>query len=132
MSTPLAVWIDSSQAKFFKFNETGVETTHMKPHGPTHHAETLGRNHTKAEGDTEKFYHQVAEFLQKDPDSKWFVMGSGLGHTHFVHHIQKHHPKFAANIVGSRSVDHQTDNQIKAEAKKFFEESGLIGLEESN
>ncbi len=126
MSLPLALWIDSSQAKIFKFQPQGVEMVHLKPHGPSHHAETHGRNHTKAEGDAERFYHQVAEALQKETGSKWLVMGSGLGHTHFVHHVQSHHPQMAASILASRTVDHQTDGQIKAEAKKFFIAEGLI------
>ena len=126
MSSLVALYIDSSHAKLFKFNAGKLELVHIKPHGPIHHAEALGRNHTKAEGDAEKFYHQVAAYLQKDPDSKWLVLGSGLGHTHFVHHIQTHHPRFAKNIVGNRTVAHQTDNQLTAEAKNFFVEMGLL------
>lgn len=127
MSKAIAVWIESTEAKLFKFGQGEVETVHMRPHGPIHHAETLGRNHTKAEGDTEKFYHQVVTALEKEGDSKWFVMGFGLGHVHFAHHVQNHHPRFSKNIVGSKKVDHLTDAQIKAEAKKFFESLELLG-----
>lgn len=130
MSILIGVWINSKEAKLFRFSGDEVELVHMKPHGPIHHAEKLGMNHAKAEGDTEKFYHQVVSALEKDADSKWYLMGFGLGHVHFAHHVQKHHPHFTKNIVGSKNVDHQTDAQIKAEAQEFFRTSGLaIGFQ---
>ncbi|NJL24515.1 MAG: hypothetical protein HC902_04660 [Calothrix sp. SM1_5_4] len=125
----IAIWIDSSHAKVFRFQPDGTAQDEvLKPHGSHHHAEVHGRNHTKAEGDAEKFYHQVAEHLLREPAAKWLVMGSGLGHTHFVHHVQNHHARHAQNILANRTTDHLTDGQIKAEARKFFVEQGLIEL----
>jgi len=124
-----AIWIDSVHAKIFNFTGEKTEILQLKPHGPRHHAETTGVNHTKAEGDSEKFYHEVAEFIEKSPEAKWLVMGAGLGHTHFVHHIQRHHPRYAKNIIGSQTTDHLTDPQITALAKKIFIQEGLMEAE---
>lgn len=127
----LAVWIDSQEAKIFKFTYAGVENLHLKSHGKTHHAEVHGSNHPKAAGDAEKFFHEVSQNLKNETASQWLLMGPGLAHTHLEHHIQKHHPHMKPQILASEAVDHHlTEKQIIAHARKFFIDKGIIKVEQ--
>lgn len=37
-----------------------------------------------------------------------------------IKHIQAHHPQLMANVVGVETVDHPTDGQLVAYARKYF------------
>lgn len=126
MSARIAVWIDSSEAKIFKFKPEGMETLHLKPHGHSHHAEVHGKNHTKHEGDNEKFLHEVAQLLTSEKDSKWYIMGPGLVHTHLCNHLKSHHGHSAAQILGNEPADHASDAQLAAKAREFFKKVDLF------
>lgn len=131
MDLPIVIWIDSSQAKIFKFYEHEVTQTHMKPHGPIHHSQVEGKNHTQAEGDIDKFYYEVIDSLKKESlstkkDFKLLILGSGLGHTHFYHHIKESYPDLAKNILDSKKTKFLTDPQIIAKGRNFFIKAKLI------
>ena len=114
------IWISSEEAKVFKFNPEGVETHHLQANHLKHKDETDGKNHVKREGDSEKFYHEVAQFLAKDSSARWLIVGSGVAKSQFKHHIENHHPTFAKKIAGVEAIDKSTDGEIQNFAHDFF------------
>lgn len=108
-----AIWIDTEHAKVFKFiagEKTHVDQKELKRHGHHH-----GQDHK----DEEKFYHEVSGVV-KDAN-ELLIVGPGVGKTHFHNHLTKHnHANLAKAIVGVESMDHMTDGQILAAARKFF------------
>lgn len=121
-----AVYITSDEARVFKFNASGVETHQMHRHGPKHHTESLGKNHSKEQGDAEHFFHEVAEFLIKDEAERWLIIGPGLAKTHFKSHVERHHSQQAKRIVGVEAMDKATDGEITHFAHGFFKKMGLF------
>ncbi len=111
------VWLDSSEAKIFELHpeqttEHKLQRTEIKHHTG---AEKAQNNHKNAE----KFYHQLAEALTGAHEV--LLIGPGDAKTHFKHHLSQHHHGTIENkIVGIETVDHPSDGQIVALAKKFF------------
>ncbi len=97
-----AVWISSEEAKVFKFKADGVDIQHLKASHLKHPAESDGMNHTKKEGDAEKFFHEVAQYLVKDNSDRWLIIGAGVAKSQLKHHIEKHHSQYAKKIAASR------------------------------
>jgi stalled ribosome rescue protein Dom34 len=114
------LFINQSEARIFRLKPEGTESETLHPHGPQHHAETQGRNHSKKEGDAEHFYHQVAEHLSKQPSDRWLVVGPGLAKKHFQSHVESHHKNSAKKIVGVETMDKSTDGEIIKFAHDFF------------
>ena len=120
----VVIWIDSSEAKIFKLGKQGVEHHHVKPHGHKHPSEPHGKHNTHHAGwdtlfkDTSKVIQGATEIL---------ILGPGEPKTGFKAHLEKHHAgDLAKHIVGVETVDHPSDNQIIAMAKKFFKEYDLF------
>lgn len=125
---PIALWIDSSEVKIFKFYENKIEQSRLVPHGPIHHIEVYGKNHTKEEGDNAKFYHEVVESLKDETQAKWIILGSGIGHIHFLHHINQFYPDLAKNVLDCKRTKRITNPQIIAMSKSLFSKFGLLNF----
>lgn len=122
----LVMWINTHEAKIIKFTPKGTEFKRLEKHGRRHQAEVHGRNHSKAEGDAEKFYHEVAEALRPEKDSQWLIVGPGLAHTHFKHLVDKKYPNLSKCIVGLEAMDELSDGQIEDHARRFFKHKGVF------
>lgn len=122
----LVTWINSHEARIFKFKPTGVEVSKVEIHGPHHHAEVHGKNHTKSEGDIEKFYRQVITTLGAEKDAQWLILGPGLAHTHLKHIVDKDFPQLSKCIVAVEPMANATDGQIQDYARKFFKHRGVF------
>jgi len=111
------VWLDSSEAKIFGLHPTEVDEKKMQRTEIRHHTgvEKEQNNHKNAE----KFFHQVADALSDA--NEVLLVGPGEAKVHFRSHLeQHHHARVGSKIVGVETVDHPTDGQIVALARKFF------------
>jgi stalled ribosome rescue protein Dom34 len=112
------VWLDSSVAKIFALHPGEFEETKLKRHELKHHNNTADKAQNNHK-DLEKYFHQVATALEQAHEI--LLIGPGEAKTHFKQHLlNHHHTKIADKIVASETVDHPTDGQIVALAKKFF------------
>lgn len=109
----IVVWIDSENAKIFTLKPEGVEAHAMKRHEPDHHTHSKREKH-----DSEHFYHQVAEKTAKA--TELLVVGPGMAKTQFKSHLERHDKALAKKVVGVESMDHPTEAQIVAAARKIF------------
>lgn len=110
------VFIDLEHAKIFELHGDKVEAHNMRRHEIRHHggSEKEKNNHKNAE----KFFHQVAGTLSNAHEI--LIVGPGPAKEHFKSHVEKHDHEIGKKVVGVETVDHPTDNQIVALAKKFF------------
>jgi stalled ribosome rescue protein Dom34 len=116
------VWMDSTNAKIFHIAGDEVTTSKAIRHDHDHH--THSKNDAK-EKDSGKFFLDVADHLKSMKESVLLV-GPGLSKNHFVTYLENHHHKDIANrIVGTESMDHPTDPQIVAFARRYFPEGIL-------
>lgn len=116
------VWIDQEHAKIFKFLPGGkTENQSVKRHTHEHHT-APDQNHQKGH---DAFYHDVAGHLKGAQEV--LLVGPGLGKDHFKTHLEKHHhAELLKSVIGTVSMDHPTDPQIVAEARKVFRAKDLF------
>ena len=111
------VWMDSASAKIFHINGDDVSVKKSLRHEPDHH--THNKSDAKQK-DSHRFFDDVATQLATFKDAVLLV-GPGVAKSHFVTHLEGHHQKeLALRIVGTESMDHPTDAQIVAFARKYF------------
>ena len=113
------VWMDSSSAKIFHVNGDMVEASKAVRHDIEHHTQNKMDSKQK---DSPRFFIDVAEQLKGHNDSVLLV-GPGNSKNHFVTYLEGHHEKGLANrIVATEPMDHPTNAQVVAYARKFFPE----------
>jgi stalled ribosome rescue protein Dom34 len=66
----------------------------------------------------EKYLHSVINAVNETKEI--LVIGPGSAKLELIKHAHHHDPKIAANIVGVETVDHPSDKEILAYARKFF------------
>ena len=115
MANHTVIWIDHSQARIFDFDAESVhEIDVAAPHRHVHSKAAVSGRREDASG----YYHDVA--AQLGTDHELLVTGPSDAKLGLIKHIHAHHPALVANIVGVETVDHPTDGQIVAYAKKYF------------
>ena len=111
------VWMDSTNAKIFHIEGEKVTASRAIRHDHDHH--THNKNDAK-EKDSPKFFIDVASQLNDSKDAVLLV-GPGVAKNHFVTYLDNHHRKeLAHRIVGTENMDHPSDAQIVAFARKYF------------
>jgi stalled ribosome rescue protein Dom34 len=114
-----AIWIDHREARVFHFSPTDVETLVLHPDNPTRHihhkANSIGSGHASTSPD---YLRAVAESVS-DAGSV-LITGPANAKTELVEYINQHDPKLAKAIAGVETVDHPTDAQLIAYARKYL------------
>jgi len=122
MHKHVAIWIDHKEAHIFhihpdKIDETTVKAPehvyHRHPKGPEG-----GREHPD---DAKRFFHEVARSL--DAAEEILLVGPSTGKLELLRYLHKHNHALESRIVGVETVDHPTDGQLVAYAKKYFKRS---------
>lgn len=130
MRTHVAVWIDHTEARVF----------HVEPESPGHpqpepideatvqSPRHLFHRHPKGHGearehpdDATKFFHEVARSLE-GADTVLIVGPSSAKHE-FAKYLQDYDPGLRAKVAGVETVDHPTDREVVAYARRYFKGS---------
>jgi len=130
MRTHAVVWIDHQEARVFHVQpetpghvqpEPIDETTILSPRHLIH-------RHPKGHGeakehpsDAVKFFHEIARSL--DGTDAVLIVGPSSAKLDFLKHLQDHDQNLHAKVVGTETVDHPTDREIVAYARKYFKGS---------
>ncbi|MEQ1524842.1 MAG: translational machinery protein [Aestuariivirga sp.] len=113
------VWIDHHEARVFHFSPTDIDQLVLHPDHPTRHihhkSNTIGSGHDSLDNG---YLHAVAEAIADA--GAVLVTGPANAKTELVKHIQHHDPKLMKVILGVETVDHPSDPQLVAYARKFF------------
>lgn len=113
------VWLDHTEAHVMHVSPDDVEKSVVHPHTPHHklHSRvgTLGSGRAPEE---QAYYHAVAEALKGAQEI--LVVGPAQAKLQLVKHIHAHDPALADKLVGIETVDHPTDGQLVAYARKYF------------
>jgi stalled ribosome rescue protein Dom34 len=104
------IWIDHKEARVFHFNPTEADRAVVHPDHPTKHLQH------KAE---DPHYLKAAMDAISDAGAV-LIVGPAHTKTDLVKYIEQHNPKLGKIIAGVETVDHPTDGQIVALARKFF------------
>jgi stalled ribosome rescue protein Dom34 len=123
------IWIDHREARVFHFGLNEVERLVLHPDNPTRHihhkANSIGSGHAAAD---QEFLHAVAASVA-DAGSV-LIAGPANTKTQLVEHIRSHDPGLVKAIAGVETVDHHSDAQLVAHAKKYLAAADRIRPEE--
>jgi hypothetical protein len=113
------VWIDHHEARVFHFNPTEADRLIVHPDDPTRHihhkANSIGSGHA---AEDQNFLQAVTQAIADAGEI--LVTGPANEKTELLKHIEKHDPQLRKRIVGVETVDHPTDGQLVAHARKYF------------
>ena len=109
------VWTDHQSAQVLQF-----DPEHVKVHKVKAHAHPTARHGSSVRSEHE-FFGALCDSL--DGIAEVLVTGSHTAIADLHHYVDKHRPHTAAHVVGYEVVDHPTEKQLVALARKFFLES---------
>ena len=113
------IWIDHQEAHVMFLSKDASEAEIIKSkstHTHLHHkANEIGSGKVALDS---KYLHSV---IQAVNDSKEIlILGPGSAKLELIKHAHQHDAKVAEKIVGVETVDHPSDKEILAHARKFF------------
>jgi len=96
------VWLDSEQAKLFRFSDDQMERKVLKV----------------LEGGLQQMHDSICEWLKSE--KKILVLGSDVSWDPFLKRLQERYPEASKRVVGCENTDQATDPQIAAYAMRYF------------
>jgi stalled ribosome rescue protein Dom34 len=118
------VWIDHAEAHVMHISPDDVEASIVRPakgHKKLHHKRGNDKGGTVGSGRTpedQQFYHEVVEALKGAQEI--LVVGPANAKLNLIKHIHGHDQQMTDKVIGVESVDHPTDAQVVAYARKYF------------
>jgi stalled ribosome rescue protein Dom34 len=115
-----AVWIDHQEARIFRIEPTSFDAAELK--APTHHLHKHPRGAqepTEHPDDAKRFFHHVTRALEEADEI--LIVGPSTAKLQLIKYVSKTVPALEPRIVGVETVDHPTDRQFAAYARKYFE-----------
>jgi stalled ribosome rescue protein Dom34 len=106
------VWTDHQSAQVLQFDAEHVQAEKIKAH--SHHT----AQHGSAVRTQHEFFGHLCDALADIPEV--LVVGPKTGITDFEHYVTKHRAETAKRIVAYDVVDHPSDKQLVALARKYF------------
>lgn len=119
------IWLDHREAHVIHFDSesTKMETVKTKSNQlHLHHKRgSVGNGNLGSNAD---YLREVMDAIQND--NEILVVGPGSAKTELKDYISTHDPRIAKKIVGVETVDHPTDGQLLAFAKKYFLKADMM------
>lgn len=112
------VFVDHHSAQVLQFDSEQV--LEKKVHEHRH----LTRQHASSVRGEHEFFGTVCDAMEGV--SEVLIAGRHTGISDFRHYVEEHRPLTAARIVGYEVVDHPTENQLVALARKHFAKVNLM------
>lgn len=113
------VWIDHREAKIFHIDAMDVERlivpSHLTDGHLNHKANTTGSGH---QGVDKEFFQRIITALLHT--GAILITGPGNARTEFHNYMVQHRPDLAKRVSGVEPLDHPSDREIVAIARKFF------------
>ena len=119
------IWIDHKEAHVMFLSQTASEAEIIKTkstHAHLHHkANEVGSGKLALDS---KYLHSVIQAVKESKEI--LILGPGSAKLELIKHAHHHDQQTAANIVGVETVDHPSDKEILAYARKFFYKADQI------
>ena len=96
-----------------------VEKLVVHPVKPHHHLHAKkGQVGAGRQAEDKVYYHDIVEALQGAQEI--LVVGPAQAKLHLIKHMHAHDQSTAEKVIGVESVDHPSDGQLVAYARKYF------------
>jgi stalled ribosome rescue protein Dom34 len=113
------VWMDSKEARIFRFNAEDVESDRIRAHNPfrqVHHkAGVIGSGHMSLDA---SFFKHIEQALQGT--TEWLLVGPSVAKQQLLMHVGEHLPSLRDSLVGTGAMDHPTDGELVDHARRAF------------
>jgi hypothetical protein len=122
-----AIWIDHEQARVYSLNWAESEEWTIHPHDRHLHL-----HHKAGKGDAgrtpsdQHYFQSVAEAVRDAGEI--LITGPGSAKLELLRHLQKHAPDVEKKVVSVETLDHPSDGQLVAFARKFLLAADRIGI----
>ena len=117
------VWLDHAQAHVIHFTPETAANEIIKTHSTHTKSEKEGGGH-RAEGgngrraESKPYFNDIANALQGALEI--LIVGPGNEKLAFLKYLLKHQHDLAEQVISLETVDHPTDLQLLAYARKYF------------
>jgi len=113
------VWLDHVEAHVLHVSPDDVEKSLIRPSHPSHklHSRvgTIGDGRAPEDRD---YYHRIAQALKGAHEI--LIVGPAQAKLQLLKHIHSNDADLVNKLVGVETVDHPTDAQLVAYARKYF------------
>ncbi len=106
------LWLDHHHARVLRFDDATTEVHAIKDH-----PRDTGQ-HKSAVRTEHEFFARVCDALEGV--GTVLVAAGHTAQTDFRHYVTKHRHPLVARLAGWETVDHPTDGELVAMARKFF------------
>jgi len=113
------VWTDHQSAQVLQFDAEHMRAKKIRNH------DHYTRQHGSAVRTEHEFFGEVCDVV--DAVAEVLITGSHTAIADFRHYVDKHRPHAAPHIVAYDVVDHPSDNQLVAAARKYFLKHDRMG-----
>ncbi len=113
------VWLDHEEAHVIHISPDDVEKSILHPTKP--HLKLHTRSGTLGAGrqaEDAEYYHAIVKALKGAQEI--LVVGPAQAKLQLIKHIHSHDHAMVDKIVGVETVDHPSDGQLLAYARKYF------------
>lgn len=113
------VWLDHNEAHIMHISPDDVEQSVVKPAEPHRNLQRKrGSVSGSRQPEDQHFYHEIVEAMSGAAEV--LIVGPGHAKLELIKHIHAHDPKIADQVIGVETVDHPSDAQVVAFARKYF------------
>ena len=113
------VWLDHNEANVMHISPDDVEKSVVSPATPHRN---LHRKRGSVSGgrqpEDQNYYHEVVEALAGAAEI--LIVGPGQAKLELIKHIHAHDHDVANKVIAVETVDHPSDAQLVAFARKYF------------
>jgi stalled ribosome rescue protein Dom34 len=107
------VLIDHQNARVLRLDPGAAPggALHAHKHNTRQHGSTVRTEH--------EFFGEVCDALAEFKEI--LVAGNHLAQADFRHYLEKHRPQVSPRVIGWETVDHPSEGQLLALARKFYD-----------
>ena len=114
------VWLDHAEAHVMHISPDDVEKSVVHPANPHAHLHAKrGNVGSGRQAEDKGYYHAIVEALSGAQEI--LVVGPAQAKLQLIKHMHAHDHAIADKVVGVETVDHPTDGQLVAYARKYFD-----------
>lgn len=118
------VWIDHTNAQVIHFDQDASESESLKTHSTHPHPHQRHGDTHSNEDDNSRFYDDIAAAL-KDC-AQILIVGPAQEKTAFMAYLTAKVPAVAEKIKAVETVDHPSNGELLAHARKYFVSAGGV------
>lgn len=119
MTNHVVIWIDHKEAHVIHFTPDASESELIKTHSTHPHLHVKsgipGAGHA---AESAPYFAEVANAIKESLEI--LIVGPGFEKLELMKYLLKHQPQVGEKVLSVETIDHPTDHQLLAYARKYF------------